>query len=197
MGYESVTSNAGARSGFGVVRLSVSVLFLLSALVWSSCQAAPDSCLKLVFGRYCLGADVGPLLQAQPQPLTRLTEGNSLAVVFPDEVDQIYVMAYRGRIYKVVRAYRVATQLRYDDLYGLLKDKYGPGEDQSRFPEYASTSGRRLAAIRRGEGRAVHVWKPSDAWHIELTWTRELGLALAYVADALDAQRAAELSGGL
>lgn len=159
--------------------------------------AAADPCLKMVFGRYCLGGEAAPLLQAQPQPLTRLTEGNSLAVVFPEEVDEIYVMAYRGRIYKVLRAYRVATQLRYDDIYNLLKEKYGPGEDQSRFPEYAATPGRRLASIRRGEGRALHVWKPADTWHIELTWTRELGLALAYVANAIEAQRAAEVAGGL
>lgn len=159
--------------------------------------AAEDPCLKLVFGRYCLGADVNPLLQGTPKPLAREADGNSLALVFPEDPDQIYVLAFGGRIYKVVRSYRVATQLRFDELYALLREKYGPGEDKSRFPEQATTPGRRLASIRRGEGRALHVWHPADTWHIELGWTRELGLSLAYIADAIEAERQAQLSRGL
>ena len=159
--------------------------------------AAEDPCLKLVFGRYCLGGDVNPLLQSTPQPLARETEGNSLALVFPEDVDQIYVLAFGGRIYKVVRSYRVATQLRFDEIYALLREKYGAGEDQSRFPEQATTPGRRLASIRRGEGRALHVWRPADTWHIELSWTREFGLSLAYIADAIEAERQAQMARGL
>ena len=175
-------------------------LILASAAAFplpSAAQQAPEPCLKLVFGRYCLGGDVNPLLQVQPPPMARETEGNSLALVFPEDVDQMYVMAFGGRIYKVLRAYRVATQLRFDELYALLREKYGPGEDASRFPEYASTPGRRLASIRRGEGRALHVWRPADTWHIELSWTRELGLSLAYIADAVEAEREAQLGRGL
>ncbi len=159
--------------------------------------ADEDPCLKLVFGRYCLGGDVNPLLQSTPQPLARETEGNSLALVFPEAPDQIYVLAFGGRIYKVVRSYRVATQLRFDEIYALLREKYGAGEDQSRFPEQATTPGRRLASIRRGEGRALHVWHPADTWHIELSWTREFGLSLAYIADAIEAERQAQMARGL
>ncbi len=158
---------------------------------------AEGECLKLVFGRYCLGGDVGPLLQGPAQPLARETEGKGLALVFDDEADRVYVLSYGGRIYKVLRSHGVATQLRFEEILALLREKYGMGEDRSQFPEGAATPGRRLAAIRRGEGRALQVWRPSDAWHIELSWTRETGLALAYVADAIEAERAAELSQGL
>lgn len=174
------------------------LLFLVFGLTLTPPHGvAQDPCLKLVFGRYCLGGDVNPLLQMTPKPLARETEGNSLALVFPEDVDQIYVLAFGGRIYKVVRGYRVATQLRFDEIYALLREKYGPGEDQSRFPEQATTAGRRLASIRRGEGRALHVWHPADTWHIELAWTREFGLTLAYIADAIEAERQAQISGGL
>jgi hypothetical protein len=158
---------------------------------------AAGECLKLVFGHYCLGGDVTPLVQGPAQPLARETEGKGLALVFAEEADQVYVLSYAGRIYKVLRSHRVATQLRFEEILSLLRQKYGPGEDRSRFPEGATTPGRRLAAIRRGEGRALQVWRPSDAWHIELSWTRENGLALAYVADAIEAEREAELSQGL
>ncbi|MGE5154278.1 MAG: hypothetical protein ACM3ST_09700 [Bdellovibrio bacteriovorus] len=173
------------------------VLLVLGVALVPRDGAAEDPCLKLVFGRYCLGGDVNPLLQGNPQPLVREVEGSSLALVFSEDVDQIYVLAYKGRIYKVVRGYRVATQLRFDEIYALLREKYGPGEDQSRFPEQASTPGRRLASIRRGEGRALHVWRPADTWHIELAWTREFGLSLAYIADAIEAERQAETGRGL
>jgi hypothetical protein len=171
-------------------------------LVWGLGLAAGGAgaegeCLKLVFGRYCLGGDVGPLVQGPLQPLARETEGKGLALVFAEEADQVYVLSYAGRIYKVLRSHRVATQLRFEEILALLRQKYGPGEDRSRFPEGASTPGRRLAAIRRGEGRVLQVWRPSDAWHIELSWTRETGLALASVADVIAAERAAELGQGL
>jgi hypothetical protein len=173
------------------------ILALSAAISTPSAAQAPEPCLKLVFGHYCLGGDVNPLLQAQPPPLARETEGSSLALVFSEDIDQIYVMAFGGQVYKVLRAYRVATQLRFDELYALLREKYGPGEDASRFPEYASTPGRRLASIRRGEGRALHVWRPAENWHIELSWTRELGLSLAYIADAIEAERTSQLGRGL
>lgn len=176
----------------------VLLVWLLLGGAWAPPYAgAADPCLKLVFGRYCLGGDVNPLLQMTPKPLARETEGKSLALVFPEDLDQVYVLAFGGRIYKVVRSYRVATQLRFDELYTLLREKYGPGEDQSRFPEQATTPGRRLASIRRGEGRALHVWQPSDTWHIELAWTREMGLSLAYIFGAIDAERRAQIAGGL
>ncbi len=187
----------GARPDPKAAAHPLALLLVLGLVLASLGAQAAEPCLKLVFGRYCLGGDVNPLLQIQPPPLARETEGNSLALVFSEDVDQIYVLAFGGRIYKVLRSYRVATQLRYDEMYALLREKYGPGEDRSRFPDYASTPGRRLASIRRGEGRALHVWKPADNWHIELTWTRELGLSLAYIADAIEAEREAQIGRGL
>jgi hypothetical protein len=176
---------------------SAVMLTLLVAVCVAPVARAEDSCLKMVFGRYCLGGDVGPLLQAVPPPIVRQDQGASLALVFVDGPDRLYALAFKGRIYKVVRAFGVSTQLRYEETYAALRDIYGLGEDRSRFPPDAATPGRRLVAIRRGEGVAMHVWTPSPAWHIELSWTREMGLALSYVATELSAARAAEIDGGL
>lgn len=183
----------GVRSGPRACALALA-LGLSPAAGWA--QAAGD-CLKLVFGRYCLGGDVAPLLQGPPPPLARESDGKGLALVFADDPDQVYVLSYDARVYKVLRSHRVATQLRFDEIQGALREKYGPGEDRSRFPEAASNPGRRLAAIRRGEGHALYIWRPADTWHIELSWTREMGLSLAYVADAIAAQRADERNRGL
>jgi hypothetical protein len=158
--------------------------------------AAEESCAKLVFGIYCLGGDIN-VVQRQGPPLFQEADGERRAVVFSEGPEKVYVLAFRNRIYKVVRQYQTSTQLRYDDLYNLLSRKYGPGEDRSRFPTYATTPARRLGSIRRGDGRAVHYWKPDDAWHIELSWTREMGLALAYIDTALDNQQEAAVDRGL
>jgi hypothetical protein len=178
------------------IRIALIIALLVSAWV-APAVAANEPCLKLVFGRYCLGGDMAPLLQANPPPIGRQDQGASMALVFTDSPDRVYALGFSGRLYKVVRAFAVSTQLRYDETYAALRDIYGPGEEQSRFPDYATTPARRLAAIRRGEGRAVHVWKPSPTWHIELSWTREMGLSLAYIATELNAARAAQLEIGL
>ena len=155
-----------------------------------------DACLKLVFDRYCLGGDLGPLLRQGPKPYVEQTDGKRHALVYQEGHDLVYVLAFRNRIYKVLRRYRTASQLRFDDLYGLLRSKYGPGEDHSQFPPYASIPSRRLGSIRRGDGRAIHVWKPDSAWHVELTWTREMDIAVAFVAIALDVEQQAAVKAG-
>lgn len=156
---------------------------------------AQQPCLKQVFNRYCLGGDVNVMAQ-QSAPALRQDEGDRIALIYYEGRERIYVLAWRGRVYKVLRAYRIASQLHYEELYRLLRDKYGDGEDRSSFPASARTPGRKQIAIRRGEGEAAHVWQTSEGWHIELSWTREMGLALAYIADELDqAQTAAVQSG--
>ncbi|QVL46688.1 MAG: hypothetical protein KFB96_12995 [Thiocapsa sp.] len=178
------------------IRIAAIVTLCIAAFA-SSGAFANEPCLKMVFGRYCLGGDVGPLLQAVPPPLVHQEEDASLALVFVDGPDRLYVLAFNHKIYKVVLAFGVSTQLRYEETYGALRDIYGPGEDRSRFSPDATTPGRRLVAIRRGEGVAMHVWTPSPTWRIELSWTREMGLSLAYVATELSAARAAQIDRGL
>jgi len=171
-------------------------LLLVVLVSMISTATAQDSCLKRAFGRYCLGGDVNQLLRQTPPPMAHQADGERRALIYPQGGDDLYVLAFRGRIYKVVMRYGTATQLRYDDLYRLLRKKYGPGRDESHFPQDADTTSRRLIAIRRGEGRAIHIWRPSDTWHIELSWTREMDLALAYVGTAADRQQQAEKESG-
>lgn len=162
-----------------------------------SALAQQQPCLKPVFGQFCLGGDASAPLRSGTQPLIQQSDGERRALVFQDGPERVYVLSFRNLIYKVVRRYRAATQLRYEELYQVLRQKYGPGEDRSSFPATADTAGRRQATIRRGEGRAVHYWKAADDWHVELSWTREMGLALAYVATVLDDQQQAAADQGL
>lgn len=168
---------------------------LLMLVLTAGPAVAQESCLKLVFNRFCLGGDVNALLQRDP-PMARQDDGDRSALVYTEAADTLYVLAWRGRIYKVVRRYRIATQMRFEELYVVLRDKYGAGEDRSQFPPTATTSGRRQIAIRRGEGQAVHVWPVEGGWRIELAWTRELGLGLAYIADELERAQSAALQSG-
>jgi hypothetical protein len=170
-------------------------LFLVLPLFWSTASFAQQPCLKLVFNRYCLGGDANALAQQQP-PAMRQDQGERVALVYYEGRERIYVLAWRGLVYKVLREHRIASQLRYEDLYILLRDKYGAGEDRSSFPPDARTPGRKQIAIRRGEGRALHVWETAAGWRVELSWTRETGLALAYIATDLDLQQAAAVSSG-
>jgi len=160
--------------------------------------AAPsqETCLKNVFGLYCLGTDVNLLLRQRP-PTDQARDGDRLALIYDQGQEQDYVLAYRGVIYKVVRQFRIETQLKFQDIYNQLREKYGTGEDRSLFPGYADNPASRQGSIRRGDGKAIYVWTPADTWRIELTWTREFGLALAYVDNELEAQQKAAVQRGL
>jgi len=158
---------------------------------------AAEECLKLVFDRYCLGGDINLLMRQDTGMLHNQSEGDRLAVIYPEGRDLVYVLGYKGRIYKVVRKFAIETQLKYDDLLNLLTDKYGPSSDLSQFPAYARSQASKIGAIRRGDGRSIHGWKPSgQQWHVRLSWTREMGLSLEYIADTLvDAQMRREMEG--
>jgi len=185
-----------AARGRRVIALTTLLLIALALATAEPVRAAAQQpCLKLVFNRYCLGGDLSALAQQSP-PAYRQEEGDRVALIYYETRERIYVLGWRGRIYKVVRAYRVASQMRYQELYRLLREKYGPGEDRSTFPPDARTPGRRQIAIRRGEGRAAHVWSEPEGWHVELSWTRELGLSLAYISDELDRAQSAAMSSG-
>lgn len=173
-------------------------LLLLLSLQWSSTTAAAaEDCLKQVYGHYCLGGDFDSLLRQPRQPLHQQRETNRQAAIYREGRERIYVMAYQGRIYKVVRQYQPATQLQFEDLESVLRDKYGPGEDVSKYPSYATSRGLRVASIRRGEGRAARVWHATPVWRVELSWTREMGVALSYVANELDQELRKAMERGL
>ena len=176
------------------LRFVLPVVLLLAAVSIRP-AAAQQGCLKLVFNRYCLGGDINAVAQQAP-PAMRQDEGERVALIYYEGRERVYVLAWRGRVYKVLRAYRIASQLRYEELYRVLREKYGEGTDRSRFPPDARTPGRKQIAIRRGEGQATHVWPLIDGWHPELSWTRELGLALAYIGDDLDRAQAAAVDSG-
>jgi len=158
---------------------------------------AAEDCLKLVFDQYCLGGDINSLMRQNTGMLHKQHEGDRLAVIYPEGRDLVYVLGYKGRIYKVVRKFATETQLKYDDLLAILDDKYGPSSDLSQFPAYVRSQASKIGAIRRGDGRSIHGWRPAgQQWHIRLSWTREMGLSLEYIADTLvDAQMRREMEG--
>ena len=159
--------------------------------------SAGESCLKKVLDRYCLGGDFAALVRQPPTPLHQQKDGERNAAIYLEARGRVYVMAFRGRIYKILRQYRPSTQLRFQELSELLTQKYGPPTDRSRFPHYADSRGARLVAIRRGEGQAAQVWNAGTGWSVELSWTREMGLAVSYIADKLDAERRGAMGQGL
>jgi hypothetical protein len=178
-------------------RRLMTLLLLMVLHLFASPSLSEEACLKQVFNRFCLDGDINELLQRQPKPLHQQAEGELQAAIYYIGREQVYVMAFRQRIYKVVRRYRPATHLRFQELKALLMDKYGAGEEQSRYPPYVESRTARIAAIRRGEGKAAMLWRPSEQWSVELSWTREMGVALSYIATQLDQQRAALMEQGL
>ena len=172
------------------------ILVLLLFLAATTAQA--ESCAKQVFGRYCLGGSLAGQLRADPAPAFRQDEGDHQGLVYRHGGEWVYVLAYKGRIYKVVRRYRPGTRRIFTELEGELVEKYGPFEEHNRFPPYASREGLQIAAIRRGDAWVLHRWRPKgQPWRVELSWTRDMDVALAYILEDLDAEQQAAREEGL
>jgi hypothetical protein len=167
------------------------ILFLISiSPSLARAAEAGGDCLKRVFGEFCLGGSLSQLMQRRPGGMPARSKGERSAVVFLQGRERIYVMAYQGRIYKVLRTYEPAGHAKLKELRQRLEAKYGPSREQSRFPAYARTLAAKIGAIRRGDAELRYGWQSAvGAWRIELTWTRELGVSLAYLANELDSQQ--------
>lgn len=160
--------------------------------LWAA--GAGSGCLKQVFGDYCLGGSLQQLLQSRPGGMLAQRSGERRAAVFFQGRERIYVMAYQGRIYKILHTFEPAGQTRLKDLRKRLESKYGAYRDQSHYPVYARTLAGKIGAIRRGEGELKYSWLSADeTLRIELQWTRKLGVSLAYLSNELDAKQRAAL----
>ena len=157
-----------------------------------------EACLKKVFGEYCLGGSMQQLLRQRPHGMRSQENGERSAVVYPEGRERTYVMAYKGSIYKVLHTFDPANQVKLKDLRERLEAKYGAYRNLSQYPGYARTLAAKIGAIRRGEGELSYIWQSQDDnWSIELTWTRELGIALAYLAKRLNQTQLEAMEKGL
>ena len=163
---------------------------LLLSFWFSPATQAAEGCLKLVFNQYCLGGDLPQLKRQEPDFVHQQQEGERSGVIYPDGRERVYVLALRNRIYKVVRKFHPSTGLKYKDVRATLTGIYGQPREMSQFPEYAKGLGSKIGSIRRGEGQVLLMWQPQgEVWHVELGWTREMGLNLAYITNQQDTDR--------
>jgi hypothetical protein len=179
--------------------LAIVLLSLLHAGLSNAWAASGgEACLKQVFGEYCLGGSMQQLLQRQPNGMRSQQSRERSAVVYPQGREHTYVMAYQGRIYKILHTFEPTSRIKLKELRESLELKYGVYRDRSHYPGYARTLASKIGAIRRGEGELSYVWQsPGGEWNIELTWTRELGIALAYLAKELNLTQLQAMERGL
>ncbi|MEJ2466507.1 MAG: hypothetical protein P8045_12520 [Candidatus Thiodiazotropha sp.] len=173
------------------------LLFSLQSAPWAAGTETSSDCLKQVFGKYCLGGSMQQLLRRQPYGMLSQQSGERRAVIYPQGRERTYVMAYQGKIYKVLHTFEPASQSKLKELLERLESKYGAYRDSSHYPAYVRTQAARIGAIRRGEGELIYRWQsPDESWSVELSWTRRLGISLAYLANALDEKQQQALNSG-
>ncbi|MCG7877137.1 MAG: hypothetical protein AB2669_03115 [Candidatus Thiodiazotropha endolucinida] len=164
------------------------LLSLSSALL--PAEELHDGCLKRVFMHYCLGGSLDRLLQRRPVDMDPIVNGDRAGIIYTKGRERIYVMAFQGRIYKVLKTYEPSNQVTLQRLQRTLSEKYGKHRDISHLPKYARNMAGKIGAVRRGEGELRYHWQlPASPWHVELTWTRKLGISLAYLVNTLDRQQ--------
>ncbi len=173
----------------------VLLLFFLAPLAVPGAET--KVCLKRVFNNYCLGGTLQQQLAETPVNMQPITKGERSGVVYQKDNERIYVMAYKGIIYKIVRRHEPDTLATVKDLQRRLQREYGNYQDNSDYPDNTQNQSRQVGYIRRGEGELKYVWQlPGQSWRVELGWTRKLGVTTSYFVNELDEmQREAALQG--
>ena len=162
-------------------------LLLLALQPIAPAAGAEGGCLKMVFGDYCLGGSMQQQMQRRAGGIPAPESGERSAVVYPKGREHTYVMAFQGRIYKVLHTFEPANQSKLRELKRRLVAKYGDFLNQSQYPPYARTQTAQISAIRRGEGELSYIWQNSDgSYRVELAWSRKLGISIAYIAAELE-----------
>ncbi|MEN8180343.1 MAG: hypothetical protein ABFS39_17225 [Pseudomonadota bacterium] len=175
-------------------------VILLSLLFLSAhfgTSHAADQCVKLVFKDYCLGGGFSRQLEKTPSGMRPRINGERQGVIYEKDDEKIYVMSYKGIIYKVLHTFEPVTPAIMKDLRRRLQQKYGNYKDQSQYPDNTKNKARQISYIRRGEGELKNVWQPpGQPWRVELGWARKLGVSIAYYVNELDElQKEASLQG--
>lgn len=174
------------------------VLLPLLALPLTGRAAEADGCMKLVFESYCLGGSLKGHLRRYPAKLPVQEKGDRTGVIYETGSEKTYVMAFKDKIYKILHTYEPPTHATVRDIRESLQSKYGEFKDMSVYPDNTRNKARQISAIRRGEGELRNVWQlPDQAWRIELGWSRELGVFVAYYANDLDSEQKAAAWQGL
>ncbi|MEW8507570.1 MAG: hypothetical protein AB2598_12785 [Candidatus Thiodiazotropha sp.] len=157
-----------------------------------------ENCMKRVFNHYCLGDSLSRLLQRRPARMEPIVNGERIGLIYPSGRDKVYVMAYQDRIYKVLQSHDASNQVTLQRLLSRLNNKYGKPRDLSHFPGHMRNLTAKIGAVRRGEGELLYRWQSAaSAWRVELTWTRKLGISLAYLVNELDQQQRQAAESGL
>jgi len=163
------------------------VILLLCCIPLFGASAETQVCLKKVFDSYCLGGSMQQLLDQNPVNTQPRTKGERTGVVYQKDNEKIYVMAYKGIIYKIVHTYEPETLVTMRQLQRRLQREYGDYQDRSEYPDKTKNQSRQLGYIRRGEGVMRYVWQPpGQTWRVELGWARKLGINVAYFVNELD-----------
>ena len=90
----------------------------------------------------------------------------------------------------MLHTFEPKTQATLKDLRRRLQRKYGNYQDQSHYPDNTRNRSRQISAVRRGDGEVKNIWQPpGQPWRVELTWSRDLGISVAYYVNALDAEQ--------
>jgi hypothetical protein len=167
-------------------RWVVLIVLSLSSMTLSAGEGI-DGCLKRVFSHYCLGGSISLQLQQHPADMDPIVNGDRAGVIYAKGRERVYVMAYRGRIYKVLKTYDPSSRVTLQRLQRGLSKKYGKHRDISHLPNHARNLAGEIGAVRRGEGELKYRWqRPGSLWRVELGWSRKFGISLAYLVNALD-----------
>lgn len=149
-------------------------------------QPASAQCLKEVFNRWCLGAEITEADTSRARH--QFQSGGSTIYSYSDDNEQTAVRIFNGRIENVMRSYKPANRLKFNDLRSSLVNLYGEPKMLRNLPQYVDTEQSMENAINAGRGRITAIWQ-FDGWGIRLLWFSHDSINLIYQHDAISRER--------
>jgi|GEM_PF-6442587 len=165
---------AAARESYTMTLKNTCPALALLALiaVLATPTHADETCLKRVFGSFCLGGT----------PSTELKPDENGEATIESSSGDITVRISNEQITEVSRALTPADWLNFTDMKVKLVRLYRTAEDTSDFPRYATSRSSKLNAIRSGRGYAGAFWQ-REGWSISLEWRELDTMHLRYTLD--------------
>ena len=146
-----------------------------------------DVCKNMVaFRHYCLGGNIKDLL-ASREPFRQKAQGGKNLFDFREKHGLTTVSTFQGRILSVTRLIRPASWRTVRKLNKRLEREYGLPEDQSSFPQNATTRKSREKAIYSNQGQVRLVWERMG-WDAVLVWKNMREIEVTFLDQELNKQ---------
>ncbi len=147
-----------------ILIISASMIFMLSPTM-----SMADGCIKKIFDRFCLGADMDKTAaKDKPEKVRKRKYYTS----FEYEIDRdLVILSGKNKVATIFRKFKTSNYSTYKNLVSQLVETYGKGVDDSVFENKPGSDLEKRNEVLAGRGKLARIWDQGD-WSVRIVWHR-------------------------